>query len=219
MQDLGPLRALRCLEALDVRETAVTELEAVGRLPHLRRLRLDGTGIHDLSALRHAPALEELTASRTEVREVGALARVRTLRVLDLSRTPVDDLSALRGMTWLETLDVRHTPISMANLEALERALPFTTIHTTVYDEEIARLNAAREHNQLAETYWLAARRARHEGAAPVRQCELATLARDVYRANLEYAPPEARARLRDLNRWRFSSCTGRNRPIKPRDR
>lgn len=207
VRDLGALRRAQCLVRLDARYSAVASVAPVGALPRLRTLKLDGSKVTDLGPLRRAKALEELRVADTGVRSVRPLAGLQSLRVLDISGTRVRDLRPLHRLVHLEELDIRDTPVSMDAVDALEEALPFTTIYTSVYDEEIERLQLRARQQERAQAHWLAVRAAQRAGEPATVQCDTATAAIDFYAANLDHGLHHAKQRMRDLKRWRAAAC------------
>lgn len=197
--ELGPVSQLSCLEELGLRDTPVARVGPLAGLRRLRELHLDGTAVVDLRPLAKLDGLEVLTLAHTNVRSIRPLARMTDLRVLSLEGTSVTDLRPLHRLRQLDVVDVRRMPIDAEDVEALQDALPFASIYTTVYEEEDRRqqtietqmrLGTARF--ELAKTLWRGGERRE----------EARELAQEALDAFLQAGERAARAQISAVREW-----------------
>ena len=124
--DLTGLEYAVNLEALDLGHNPVTGLWALGLLPRLTVLNLDGA-VTDLSFLAGLVALERLSLRNNGLTNVSALAGLVNLRHLSLRGNAVSNVWPLAGLAQLEILDLRgntlrdRAPLSgLVNLRHLD---------------------------------------------------------------------------------------------------
>jgi hypothetical protein len=118
--NIGSLKGLTELQALDLSSTNVEDLSPLGSLKALRWLLLPETKIKDLSPLKGLTSLHALNLAGTEVVALEPLKDLAALQWLNLSGTKVHDLKPLKGLTALQLLDLSGTnPESLEPLRAL----------------------------------------------------------------------------------------------------
>ena len=97
LSDLRPLLRLpKPLMTLEIRDTNVSDISCVAKMPKLRRLDISGTKVTDLSPLSGNTNLAELYASDTPVDRVQLVAASKTGVKLDLSGTKITDLDQVQ---------------------------------------------------------------------------------------------------------------------------
>ena len=125
IREIAAVRGLP-LETLNLRNTRVSEITAIGSLTALTRLSLNDTKVSDVTALRPLTTLATLALDDTEVSDISALGSLTALTTLSLDRTQVSDITALGALTaltklWLDVTQVTDISAlgSMTSLTAL----------------------------------------------------------------------------------------------------
>ena len=199
--DVRPLSALRCLERLGLADTRVRDIRALAGLTRLRSLRLDRAPVRSAAPLAKLEQLEELGLEATKIRSVRALARLRNLKVLSLADTEVSEVRPLFALDGLERLDVRGTPLSLAQIEALEEALPFTVVLSTVAEgasEEVWAFEAMQYRAEIASTRFNLAQMLWRVEERREEAVELARRARADFQQNGAFSREE----WKEVDRW-----------------
>lgn len=109
-------------EKIEVKDIAVTDLDALNVFLRLRELSLHGTLINDPSPLKdHHLVMLHITSS--PLRSVSPLSSLRDLTDLKISDTPVEEIEGLSALVNLTKLDCSGTKIRklkpLANLRQL----------------------------------------------------------------------------------------------------
>ena len=146
LESLDALRSLSRLQALDVGDNRLVDLQGLSGLTGLTQLNADrnrlrdlwgvasstrlqaldvsGNTIGDLSPLANLSALRRLTVTDNVVVELDDVSRLTSLEELGLAGNAVEDLSALGSLNALRRLDLRGNPLEgvdrLASLPSLE---------------------------------------------------------------------------------------------------
>lgn len=128
-KDLSALKALGKLEDLGLRRSQPTSLVPISGLRSLRTLDLSVSRLGDLAPVaKLASSLEQLSLGGASVEGLAHLARLKKLTFLDLSHIPMTDVKPLLGLTRLKNLRLLDTKLGDAQIAALKKALPKTSI-------------------------------------------------------------------------------------------
>ena len=92
-------------------QTQIASLEALSRIPNLKKLNASGTEITSLDALYELHELNWLDVSATKIITISALENSHTLSYLDISNTNVTKLNALHELHSLKKLNIQNTKI------------------------------------------------------------------------------------------------------------
>ncbi len=115
VRDLAPLADLTTLRILDLRETDLggSNLNAITGLGALEHLNLRESGVTDIEALEHLPGLRYLNLhSNTGIVSLEPLRSLRRLQTLILRNVPVEDqLPVISRMPGLQRLNIRNTGV------------------------------------------------------------------------------------------------------------
>ncbi len=107
------LGALKNLRKLDLSSNARNlDLDAIpwSQLTSLTTLTIAGSALQNLDALKKAPHLKVLDLQRNEIADISPLAKSTTLEELDLSKNKIADFSAISGLPSLKKLRARGNP-------------------------------------------------------------------------------------------------------------
>ena len=137
--DVTRLAGLILLEELDVSNTPLHgNLGALGRMTHLRKLRLSSGDLDDsdLADISHLSNLKELVLSENgHVNAVWGLAHLTGLEVLDLSDTSVESVDALQYMMGLRDLNLYGTRVADVTPLAVLTQLSVLNISGTMVND------------------------------------------------------------------------------------
>jgi len=97
---------------IDLKDSSVSDLSALGGLSGVQSLSLRGDHIHDVSVLARLLNLVNLVLKGTNVSNIDAIRDLTNLLSVDLSGTAVSDLTSLSRLTNLRSLDVSNTNVS-----------------------------------------------------------------------------------------------------------
>ena len=140
VSDVEPLRGLTNLEALNLRDTQVSDAEPLSRLTNLQELSLSSTRVSDIEPLSRLTNLQDLGLTDTQVSDIEPLRGLTNLQELRLSGTQVSDIEPLRGLTNLQRLDLLGTQVSdIEPLRGLTNLQKFYLSGTQVSDIEPLR--------------------------------------------------------------------------------
>lgn len=114
-EDLHKLVQIKSIEIKENR--AITNIEPLAKLKHLRTLKVNDTKITDVSPLNNLSYLREVDLSRNPITNVNPLKNLTNLEVLYLNNTLIQDLEWLVGLPQINTLDISSTAIK--NLKEL----------------------------------------------------------------------------------------------------
>jgi serine/threonine protein kinase/Leucine-rich repeat (LRR) protein len=108
VRDLAPVRALTKLKYFDCRNTPLSDLAPLGRMP-LTELTVVGCQVRDLTPLKGMP-LTRLNLNGCQIQNLEPLKGI-PLTYLSLENTQVGDLAPLKGML-LSSLGLLNCPVS-----------------------------------------------------------------------------------------------------------
>ena len=121
IRSLAGLEGAVNLKELDLGFNPLDDTEALGKLPSLRSLNLDGAA-PDLSALWSLTGLERLSLRHNGVSDLSPLAGLSQLRELDVGDNRIEDLSPLAGLAGLTALRAdRNRIVDLWPLASLPR--------------------------------------------------------------------------------------------------
>ena len=121
IRSLAGLEGAVNLKELDLGFNPLEDTEALGKLPSLRSLNLDGAA-PDLSALWSLTGLERLSLRHNGVSDLSPLAGLSQLRELDVGDNRIEDLSPLAGLAGLTALRAdRNRIVDLWPLASLPR--------------------------------------------------------------------------------------------------
>ncbi|SDW46810.1 Leucine Rich repeat-containing protein [Albimonas donghaensis] len=113
IESLAPLAEASDLRRLNLRDTGVTDLSPLARLPRLRVLDLgNNPQVADIAPVAVRTGLQTLNLSGTRVASIAPLVECTGLQSLDLNRTKVADIAPLAGCTGLRSLDLNFTQVA-----------------------------------------------------------------------------------------------------------
>lgn len=95
---LKHISSLRNLRSLELRQTEVVWLDAIGELHNLLGLYLTDSKVADLEPIRRLVNLRWLDIAGTLVRDLSPLENLDSLEIITISRTKINDLSPLRKL-------------------------------------------------------------------------------------------------------------------------
>ncbi len=112
VSNILPIRDLRKLRTLILKETKVEDISAFSNLTNLRYVDLESTQVRNLLPLHRLKNLEYLKLGRTQVSDISYFTGLVNLKWLDLERTQIKDISPLKGLLRLNALFLNWTNVS-----------------------------------------------------------------------------------------------------------
>lgn len=126
ISDLEALRDLSNLQVLILWNTRVSNLEPLKGLSSLRGLDLSGTKVSNLEPIKGLSSLQTLVLWYTKVSDLEPIKGLSVLRSLDLRGTSVSNFTPIKGLRCLKRFDLSDTPVidfepikSLSSLESL----------------------------------------------------------------------------------------------------
>lgn len=104
--DLSPLYGLNELIHLDLANSDIEDIGALGKLTELRTLNLASTIIDSITPLEACERLRELDLSNTVVADISVVKTLFKLSYLNISYSKVMSISCLKGLSQLKELHV-----------------------------------------------------------------------------------------------------------------
>jgi Leucine-rich repeat (LRR) protein len=149
-EDLHKLLQIQSLEITENR--AITELNPVDKLSHLRKLKVNDTKITDVSPLRNLKYLKEVDLSRNPITDLTSLQFLTNLEFLYLNNMPIDNLDWLFSLSQIKILDISGTEIKklkgLNNFKQLEQLIAYNTkINKIKPLENLPNLNLLKIYN------------------------------------------------------------------------
>ncbi|MDI3337568.1 hypothetical protein QKW60_14215 [Defluviimonas aestuarii] len=129
--DISPLKEMRQLTHLHIRNARLWRSNALSDLTWLTHLDLSGSDIDDLSAISRLTRLQYLSLAGTKVAELHPLSMMHELNDLNLADTRVFDISPLLFLKRLTKLNLRNTLIDRVDPLSELRALQELDISKT----------------------------------------------------------------------------------------
>lgn len=115
---ISELEKLMLVDELDISDNpSLTDLNALAKLSHLKKLDVSGTQIRDISPIRNLTRLEVFNCSNSLIQDISPLQYAINLRELNANQTRIKSLSVLEKLPNLTHLDVSNTPL--VNMGAL----------------------------------------------------------------------------------------------------
>ena len=158
--DLAILRFCRNLLALDIGHNAISNLNFLYDLPHLKVLILGKNNISDITPLGSLKELEYLELFSNKVTDISPMAGCESLVDLNIANNSITDFTPLTGLTHLRRLFVYNSalgsnngPISNSIVGMLRSSLPGCRIDNATGGAH----GAWREHHRyytLLEMFW-----------------------------------------------------------------
>lgn len=129
IQDLSPLRSLKCLEVLDASGNPLRSLDPLVDVPSLRELVIDNPSIKDLSPLDRLKTLEELTINVSMVEAFAKCKALSELKYLHVNSIfgSIESLERFPPMPRLLEISGLHVD-SLKGLEQFPTLLNLTNI-------------------------------------------------------------------------------------------
>ncbi|MFZ6009900.1 MAG: leucine-rich repeat domain-containing protein [Bacteroidota bacterium] len=94
IRDLEPIRRLRKLRAVVIRQTSVTDLSPLRDLKEIQYLDISDTGVKDISVLNQMTMLKELRADRSRIETIEPLFGLAALERVYVDHTFAHDINA-----------------------------------------------------------------------------------------------------------------------------
>ncbi|MCL2109219.1 MAG: leucine-rich repeat domain-containing protein [Oscillospiraceae bacterium] len=124
ISDISVLSSLDSLEVLDLYDNNISDISPLTNLTNLGELYLERNNISDISALAGLTELSDLALNNNNISDISVLSSLVNLKSLALSRNNISDVSTLSSLTDLLGLYLDGNPLTLAQIDALETALP-----------------------------------------------------------------------------------------------
>lgn len=150
---LEPLKRLRFLKELYIKETSATELSPLKKLVYLEKLSITDSPLKDISYLKNLVNLVFLDLSNTPVEDLEAISALSEIRELKLSGTGIRNLKYISDLENLEEFDCSNTNIrSLREIENLPNLKNINCYNTRISDRYIETFKA--EHHGTKIIYY-----------------------------------------------------------------
>lgn len=106
LSNIEPLKNCEKLASLEINQTAVSDLSAIGELPELSHLGISHTKIESLKSLEKMQGLKSLVADGNGIKDLKGLEEKENMTKLNLADNELTGIDELEAMYKLDTLSV-----------------------------------------------------------------------------------------------------------------
>ncbi|MFA6109205.1 MAG: leucine-rich repeat domain-containing protein [Candidatus Latescibacterota bacterium] len=128
---LTGIEVLHGLQALDLADNQITDLQPLAALDSLTTLDLTGNQVQDLAPLAGLNRLRFLELSDNQVTDLSPLAGLMQLQYLGLFRNEAQDLSPLLGLVQLQSVELSGNPLEPVSRDQHLQALAGRGVQVT----------------------------------------------------------------------------------------
>ncbi|MBP6977783.1 MAG: leucine-rich repeat domain-containing protein [Bacteroidales bacterium] len=145
IQDLEPLRMLKRLKSLVIRESRITDLMPIKDASRLEKLTCSKSPLAGLSYIASLTSLRYLDISDTQVSDYTLAALLTQLEYLNISGTPAKNLKWVSNLEKLAQFDFYNTSVGSLNeLTGLDSLKVIRCYNTKLNDKKIEKFRSLR---------------------------------------------------------------------------
>lgn len=145
IQDLTPLKNLRELKSLDLRNNLIRDLKNIQKLTQLTYLDLSQNQIVDLKPIQELKQLQNLILNHNRIKDSSPIQKLKQLKTLNLSHNYINNLTPIQELRELNYLYLSDNQITdLQPIQELKQLITLALNHSHVNN-----LNPIQELKQL----------------------------------------------------------------------